>query len=181
MAGRKRKVGKRTKSGRLSRAKVPPVLYDRGTEAAQAVRAIYGTDCTDAIGRAYRAGLLGDEQEAKPLLDTARSIASAYWQAYEVGPVRSAIGARTFGNVAQIDHERVKKREEWLEACLRFVDGMGANVRRSFDQLVIDPNPDAGPAWLDTLCWSVRIKTPLPLKDKARLREALDALEQLTQ
>lgn len=177
MAGRKRKAGKRTKSGRLSRAGIPAITYDRGTERAQAMRAIYGTDCTDAIGRAFRAGLLGDD--GKQLVDTARAIARDYWRAFETGPITCAIGPRTHGSIAVLDHERIKRREAQLTEAMDFVNRMGANVRRSFDQLVIDPNPDAGPVWLDSLIWARKQGHPAMKAHTDKLREALDALEQL--
>lgn len=178
-AGRKRKAGKRTKSGRLSRA--AEYTFDKGTEHAQAMVALYGQDGADAIGRAYRAGFLGRGSEAKALLDTARRISGAYWIAYETGAIRCTLGGSNSGSVASIDHERVKRREEWLEGCLRFVNGMGQDVRRAFDQLVIDPNPDSGPAWLDRLLLAEKSRTPQPLADVAQLRRALDALDCLKQ
>ena len=50
--GRPRKSGKRRPNGRL----IPSPTFDRGTERAQIMRAFYGTDCTDAIGRALGGG-----------------------------------------------------------------------------------------------------------------------------
>lgn len=176
-AGRRRKQGKRTKSGRLSRAgAITP--FDHGTERAQAMQALYGNDGTDAIGRAYRAGLLGDGSEAKALLDTARSIAKAYWQAYETGAIRCTLADRSSGSVVDLDHEKIRRREEWLNGCLNDVRRMG--VRRQFDQLVIDVNPDHGPAWLDRLIYAERQGDNGDIADRAAMRAALDALETLT-
>lgn len=174
MAGRKRKPGARTKSGRL----ITPL--DRGTERVQAMQALYGPDGCDAIGRAYRAGLLGEGNEAKALLDTARAIASAYWVAYEQGRYQCALGDREHGNVAPINQAAVKRREEWLTECIAVVNRMGRDVRRAFDQLVIDVNPDSGPAWLDATIWHEHRKLPVPLTAKSQMRRALDALEVLT-
>ena len=176
--GRKQRAGKRTESGRLSRAGIAP-LFDKGTEHAQAMRALYGQDGADAIGRAYRAGLLGEGQEAKALLDLARSISNAYWQAYSTGSYTCPLGDRTFGNVAQIDHERVKRREIWLSGVLDFVRAMGHPVRRAFDQLVIDVHPDNGPIWLDAILWANKRGHEADAKAMSSLRAALDALEQL--
>jgi len=174
MAGRKRKAGPRTKSGRL----ITPL--DRGTERVQAMQALYGPDGCDAIGRAYRAGLLGEGNEAKALLDTARLISGAYWVCYEQGHYQCALGDRSFGNIAPIDQAKVKRREEWLNECLAVVNRMGRDVRRAFDQLVIDVNPDHGPTWLDTAIWHEQRKLPVPLAAKSQMRRALDALELLT-
>jgi len=147
--GRKRKPGKRTKSGQLSRAGIPS--FDKGTERVQAMRAIYGTSGTDAIGRAYHAGLLGSGSDAKALLDTARTIANAYWATYENGKIGCTLGERTYGSVTDIDEARAKRRQDWLEDVLKYVNGWGHDHRRAFDQLVINPYPDFGPHWLDML------------------------------
>lgn len=181
--GRKRKAGARTPSGRLSRAKAIPVTFDKGTERAQAMQALYGPDGADAIGRAYRAGLLGnlhhEGDKAKAMLDTARKIANAYWQAYETGRYQCTLAERSGGSIAVLDHESIKRREEWLEDVLRFVNGMGRDVRRAFDQLVIDVNPDHGPKWLDALLWAKQHgKQPDPLCE-ALLHRALDPLDLL--
>lgn len=181
-AGRKRKPGRRTDSGRLSRAGLAPT-YDRGTERVQAMQVLYGSDGADAIGRAYRAGFLGNLHtqgaEAKAMLDTARRIANAYWQAYETGRYQCTLGDKSGGSVVSLDHERIKRREEWLEGVLRFVNSMGRDVRRAFDQLVIDVNPDQGPNWLDSLIWAQQHNKPLPVEALALLRRALDPLEVL--
>jgi hypothetical protein len=144
------------------------------------MQALYGPDGCDAIGRAYRAGLLGEGNEAKALLDTARAISGAYWVAFEQGRYQCALGDRTHGNVEQIDQAKVKRREEWLTECLNVVNRMGRDVRRAFDQLVIDVHPDHGPTWLDTAIWHEHRKLPAPLVVKAQMRRALDALEVLT-
>ncbi len=172
-AGRKRKPGPR-KNGRLV------VAIDKGTERTQAMQALYGPDGCDAIGRAYRAGLLGEGSEAKAMLDLARSIAGAYWIAYEQGRYQCALADRSFGNVTPIDQAAVKRREQWLAACLDDVNRMGRDVRRAFDQLVIDVHPDAGPAWLDEAVWYAKRRQPVPNAALIHLRKALDALEMLT-
>ena len=181
--GRKRKQGKRTPSGRLSRAGVPPVTFDRGTDRAQAMQVLYGPDGADAIGRAYRAGLLAnlhhEGDKAKAMLDTARKIANAYWQAYETGRYQCTLGDKSGGSVAILDHERIKRREQWLEEVLAFVNGMGRDVRRAFDQLVIDVHPDHGPTWLDAIIYAKRTGKPVDPRCEGLLRRALDPLELL--
>ncbi|RYG88027.1 MAG: hypothetical protein EON59_05685 [Alphaproteobacteria bacterium] len=181
-AGRKRKTGMRTKTGRLSRAGVCP--YDKGTERAQLMRTLYGDNWADPIGRAFAAGLLGQPDEAKPLLDYARSIHAAYWMAYATVPVGSALrnagSSRTTGaDVISMDCERAKRREMWLNEDLRCVCAMG--VRREFDALVIDVNPDSGPDWLDRLIYDKRTgKQTASDRDHAAFRAALDALETIS-
>jgi len=176
-SGRKRKPGKRTDTNRPSRAGSVP-LFDRGTERAQAIVALYGQDGCDAIGRAYQAGLLGEGSDAKALLDTARRIANAYWTAFATGRYQCALGDRSYGNVASLDHEKVKRREVWLSECLDRVRHMG--LRHQFDQLVIDVYPDHGPAWLDSVIFAKRTrKEPDPI-DAQRLALAIEALTVLT-
>ena len=109
----------------------------------------------------------------------ARSLSNAYWQAYAVGTFRSPIGDRTHGGAVDLDHERIKRREVWLRDSLATVARMGAPVRRAFNQLVIDVNPDCGPLWLDQLVWSERHGLPGDAADRSSLRAALDALELL--
>jgi len=154
--GRKRKPGKREKNGRIQRA--PELRYDKGTEKAQAMQALYGPDGADAIGRAFRSGLLGEGSEAKAMLDMARSISNAYWQAYEVGPYSSTLADRSSGSTPSILPDKARRREKWLSGCLDTIKALGASQRRSFYQLVIDVNPDHGPLWLDRLCFARRSK-----------------------
>lgn len=176
--GRKQSPGKRGANGRKSRAGQTPG-FDKGSERAQAMVALYGQDGCDAIGRAFRAGLLGEGSEAKALLDTARRISNAYWQAYSTGGYQCALGDRSFGSVADLDHERIKRREIWLGECLDIARHMGPSVNRAFRQLVIDVNPDAGPPFLDRLCWAAHRNEAADLADLQTLRAALDALETL--
>jgi hypothetical protein len=150
--------------------------FDRGTERAQAMQALYGPDGADAIGRAYRGGLLGQGNEAKALLDTARRLSNAYWQAYATGSYTCPLADRTQGSVVELDQERIKRREEWLQGCLLTVQRMGAPTNRAFRQLVIDVNPDSGPAWLDALLWHARVRRDPDPADLGRLALALDAL-----
>lgn len=120
------------------------------------MQALYGQDGADAIGRAYRAGLLGEGQEAKTLLDIARALSNAYWAAYATGTYVCPLADRTHGSVVEIDHERIKRREQWLQSCLLDVRKMGERHNRAFRQLVLDVNPDCGPRWLDELVYARR-------------------------
>lgn len=176
--GRKRKNGvKRTKSGRISRS---VVNFDKGTERAQAMQALYGNDGCDAIGRAYQAGLLGQGSDAKALLDMARSLANAYWAAYGTGRITSAIGDKTGGGTCPISPDKARQREEWLNASLDRVNRLGRTQRRFFDALVIDVNPDSGPLFLDRLCFAHRCKRMMiEPTDAQALEYALEALAML--
>jgi hypothetical protein len=142
---------------------------------------LYGTDGCDAIGRAFRAGLLGGGQDGKAMLDTGRRLHNAYWQAFATGRYQCPLGDRTHGSVVDLDHERIKRRELWLSGCLDDVRRMGPFVDRSFRRLCLDVHPDSGPDFLDRLCWAARQKIDVPSydPDAKALRAALDALEQL--
>ena len=176
--GRKRKQGKRTKSGQLSRAGQPRIV--KGNERAQAMQALYGQDGCDAIGRAYQSGLLGQGSDAKALLDMARSLSNAYWAAYGVGPIASAIGDKTGGSNSDHSPERARRREEWLAGSLDTVKRLGWLQRRYFDALCIDINPDHGPDWLDRLCFAQRCKRQMiDPADAQALELALEGLSLL--
>lgn len=168
--GRKRKTNvKRTKSGQLSRAGEPGRVL--GNEHAEARKSIYGTNGSDAIGRAYERGLLGSGQDAKAMLDTGRAIFRAYWAAYVTGPIRCTLADRTGGFDIDHDEDREKRVEQWLHAMLKTAGAGGHPARKLFDELVIDINPDEGPAWLD------RIIAGNPGSDDwGRLSCALDTL-----
>lgn len=173
--GRTRKSGKRTKSGQLSRAGIS--RFDKGTERAQAMQALYGPDGCDAIGRAYRAGLLGDGSDAKVMLDMARQVSNAYWAAYGTGAITCTLGDRTGGGNADISPEKARRREEWLSGCMDSVKRLGWPQRRFFEQLVIDVNPDHGPTWLDGLIFAHRSPRSLIRPDDANALElALEGL-----
>jgi len=168
--GRKRKPGKRTKSGQLSRAGVATARIDRGSDWAQGMRALYGDNCSDAVGRAFERGLLGNGTEAKSMLDTARAIHRAYWAWYANGPVRCALADRS-GAAVENDVERERRQEAWLNDMLRIAGRGGHPARVLFDQLVVDINPDGGPLWLDRL-----IARGGNGDDWGRLATALEAL-----
>lgn len=180
--GRKRKNAARTKSGRISRARpfrIEPA-FDKGTERAQAIQALYGNNGSDAIGRAYEAGFLGSGNEAKALLDKARSVSNAYWSAYAVGAIRkSSTADNDNGSTAEPDHDRIKEREDRLREDLQTVARMGMPYRRAFDQLCVDVNPDCGPSWLDSLLWADKHGKPQDPAAIGQLRKAIEALENI--
>jgi len=169
--GRKRKNGPRTASGRLSRA---AITYDRGTTRTADKFSVYGQDGSDAIGRAYVAGLLGDD--GLNLRNAARSVFRAYWPMMAVGRYQCAIGDKTGANDDDLSPERRKAREEWLTSTLRMIDRMGLPYRRAFDQLVINIHPDEGPAWLDSLIWHAKRRSDPDPRDMAMLAKALEPL-----
>jgi hypothetical protein len=164
--GRKRKTGKREANGRLVRAKI-----DKGNGRTEAKIAAFGQNGSDAIGRAFESGLLGSGQDAKALLDTARAISRAYWAAYERGPIRCTLADRSSGGVFAIDDERDRRKEDWLRGMIGIANVCGTESRKLFDELVVDINPDHGPAWLDRL-----VEGGLAADDWSRLACAVERL-----
>ncbi len=173
-AGRKRKNVKREPNGRASRKGDIRVTFDYGTDRARLKFENYGTDGADAIGRAYVAGLLGDDADA--LRDTARKICRAYWPMLVVGPHSCTLADKSGGVNDNFDAERIKAREEWLTRILRTVDHMGRSYRACFDDLVVDVHPDSGPLWLESLIWHKKHGRDPALVDVQRLAKAIDGL-----
>lgn len=175
--GRKRKAGPRERNGRLART---APLIDRGTERAQARTAMYGTDGTDPIGRAHYHGLLGPD--ADTLKSAARQMFRAYWPMFGVGALRSAIGGSGGPTPANDDNlppealQRKIERERWYMDKLAEVDALGRDYRRAFGQLVIDINPDEGPAWLDRAINAKRVFLDADRVDADTLAKALVGL-----
>jgi hypothetical protein len=165
MRGRKQKKGKRTPSGQLSRA--GKIKHDKGTQAAQDKFSIYGTDGSDAIGRAFRKGLLG--QDGESLMQTARAIARAYWPVYGTGRISCTLAEKT-----GVGGDGSLEKEQWLSHTLGAITRMGQHRRIAFDELVINPYIDRGPPWLDRLIESQPLER-LPA-DLEKLEWARDGL-----
>ena len=161
--GRPRKAGQRTKSGRL----VAKPKYDKGTSRAELKHSTYGTDGSDALGRAYAKGLLGERGQT--LLSTGRAIAWAYWPVFGTGRISCTLGAQSGGG-----GEGNLSQEQWLSAQLDIVNAMGRDYRSAFDSLVIDISPDDGPLWLDRL-----IAKQASNADSVIFDKAISALERL--
>lgn len=155
---------------KTAKKKLPDIRRDAGTDAAQAKRAAYGTDGCDSLGRAYRAGLLGDDGQR--LLQTGRSFNRAYWAAYGQFGLSCTLGVRTG---PANDDDNSLAREKWLNATIRDVDKMGRAYRKAFDDLVVDFYPDYGPAWLDNL-----IANNARQSDWSQLVKALEVLDEIS-
>jgi hypothetical protein len=72
-----------------------------------------------------------------------------------------------------------KIREDVFKIALSMVDARGRDVRRAFDHLVIDPNPDSGPPWLDRIIYAHRRGQRSSEGDYAMLRLAIEGLSAL--
>jgi hypothetical protein len=162
-SGRKRKEGKRQPNGQLAR--MPK--YDKGTYRAELKQSLYGDNGSDALGRAYERGLLGDNGQA--LLTTGRIMAAAYWPIFGTGAIRCTLG-RQDGNGG----DGSLSQEQWLSGQLDAINALGRDYRNAFDSLVIDVHPDEGPSWLDRTIAKQQTKA-----DSEILLRAIYALQKL--
>lgn len=135
------------------------------------------TDTCDALGRAYCAGLLGSGQRAQDLLLAGRKIAAQYWRAFGFLTPDSLARFQPQQPSGTPDPAKDKIREDALNDALGMVRARGHLVRRAFDQLVIDLNPDLGPAWLDQIVWAHKHGKRAGERDYHMLSLAKEGLE----
>lgn len=146
-------------------------------------REMYGApandmDTHDALGRAWQAGLLhNDRDRAKALLDAGRKIAAQYWRVYGFGTPDSLARFQPQEPRGIIDPTKERIREDALNDALGLVGRRGRSVRKYFDELVINMNPDHGPLWLDRIIFAHRRKERAGEQDYAWLRLAIEGLE----
>jgi len=170
--GRPRKQGKRDAKGKLR----PIVMPDRGNERTAAKFAAYGSDGADAIGRAYRSGLLGSEEVGKPLLDAARKFKQAHRRSgVVVGDVQCPLN-QDRGGVMYVDHdpESSRRREQRMFDSLWAAGSRASMASNAFYGLVVAEHPDSGPDWLDRLIWG-----GATLADRGRLQAAVKTLKKI--
>ncbi|WP_151895429.1 hypothetical protein [Sphingomonas sp. NIC1] len=137
------------------------------------------TDTCDALGRAYSAGLLGTGEHAKSLMIAGRKIAGQYWRVLGFPTPDSLARFQPRAPSTPMDPEREKIMEAALNDGLAMVRALSRDHRRAFDMLVIDPNPDCGPAWLDRIVYAHRRGEAPREADLAFLRLAKEGLEVL--
>lgn len=163
--GRKRKEGKRHPGGRLVQ------MRDHGCDGVIRRRAMYqrrtyihdgdgklvdvkidDTQTFDAIGRAWSAGLLeNDERDATVLRDQGRELYALYWAFYGLGRPEDTLARYSEGRSSSSE-EAQKARNFALNRKLNTLNDMGHAVRRAVDALCIDAiETDVGPEFLDRL------------------------------
>jgi hypothetical protein len=151
-----------------------------GNDRAEARKLLYGEDGVDAIGRAWRTGLLGEPAEARELVMAARTMARRYRIMFEHAKIRCALNQSVGGGE---ESEGEVKRQRQMIRRLLVLEQRPA----SFDELVLNQHPDSGPAWLDRLILAKRHSERLPNNwervnngiDGRRLRAAIKALREL--
>lgn len=141
--GRPRKQGDRHKCGKLKTA------YDHGTDRVKALRDRYSTDYTTALGRAYRAGLLGDTADER--YQGAKRFMRVYSRVIGGRPYRCPLDQTPRGsNIIDFTITDQDQRDhDWLHAAMNSLDNAG--VRPYLDQLILDLYHDTDPHWLGRL------------------------------
>lgn len=166
--GRPRKQGRRDSKGKLR----PEFARDSGTDRTAAKRDKYGTDGADAIGRAYRMGLLGED--GQKLMNTARTISKSYHATFQ-GGYKCALGQGGGGVMAfDPDPGSARNRQARLFDSLSTAGPRGTLQSHAFYGLVIEQHPDSGPAWLDRLIEGEGTNT-----DRDQLNAAVATLQKL--
>lgn len=139
--GRKRKAGDRYPGGKLRPA------YDHGSEWVQARTARFGVHYNTALGRAYAAGLLGDDADDR--YQGGKKFARVYQRMFGGEVYRCPLddtprGANDDAGPVMSTHDR-----DWMFAAMDSLDVAG--VRPYLDQLISRLHTDHGPPWLDRL------------------------------
>ncbi len=142
--GRPRKPGRR-EGNRPPRLVTP---HDKGNPRVAAMRERFGEHYNSAIGRAYAAGLLGEETLARVRYDAGKRFQRAVERFFEVGRVRCPLGQeRRSGGLKAHPFEQ----EEWRWLC-DITDKLDkAGLRPWLDQLTLGIYHDDNPYWLAAL------------------------------
>ena len=145
----KRRSGKRTKSGRLSRAGATPRIV-RGNDRAMERKDRFGSYATEAIGRAYYAGLLGHRDDPAALERFRKGCeVAAIWRRHYAPHYRCALNDNPRGGSERTESHRARNDYHWMRAQLDEIDRQ--SYGSWFHQFVLAEHPDHGPSWLDRL------------------------------
>lgn len=158
--GRKRKPGKREKNGRLLRT------YDKGTERVQALRERFDVYYCSALGRAFYAGLLGED--GLNLYQTGMKFATLHKRVFGITDYKCPLGDQS--GTTYTDEERDASDHEWLMNAIRSFKG--PDDKFYMDQLLI--HTDQGPGWLDRI-----LDKQGTTSDRLKLEAAMRALQRM--
>jgi hypothetical protein len=145
MAGRKRKAGDRHRCGKLKRQPNAPG-FDKGSDWVQERRARFGVHYCTALGRAYAAGLLGDNADDRYM--GGKQFIRVYQAIIGGEAYRSPLDDTPRGSSDHADYVNPRDHD-WLFAAMDALDVAG--VRPYLDQLIARSHTDHGPPWLDAL------------------------------
>ena len=134
------------------------------------------SDTCDALGRAYTAGLLGTGRRAQDMLLAGRKVAAQYWRVYGFLTPDSLARFQPQQPASRLEPDKERVIEDALNDALGLVRARGRDVRRAFDHLVIDINPDSGPPWLDAIVYAHRRRRRGAERDYAMLALAIEGL-----
>jgi len=144
--GRPRKEGKRHPNGKL----VHVERYDHGSDWVQAQVAKYGTHYNTPLGRAYAAGLLGDEALAADRYMGGKRFARVYNRVCGGETYRCPLDRTPRGSVGEMEASEYDSQDrDWLFTVMDALDVGG--LRPWLDQLIFRYHIDVGPSWLDRL------------------------------
>lgn len=161
--GRKRKAGRREKSGRPQR----DYTHDKGTERIQALRERFDVYYCTALGRAFSGGLLGED--GLDLYQTGMKFAKLHKRVFGIVDYKCALGDSAGGS-SLYDEERDANDHQWLLNAIRSFQG--PEDKFYMDQLLI--HTDQGPGWLDRLLDKNEIHG-----DRLKLEAAMRALQRM--
>lgn len=153
---------------------VQAITHDKGSEWVQGRRAKYGTHYSTALGRAYAAGLLGDDaQNADDRYIAGKRFARIYNRVIGGETYRCALDVSPRGGLTVVEiSEHDQRDRDWLFQKMKELDATG--TRPWLDQLLSRLYTDTGPYWLDNLLAGG--KHPA---DQMVLRSAIAALDVL--
>lgn len=145
--GRPSKPGKRYPNGR----RVHEPSYDKGSDWVQAMKAKYQTHYNTALGRAYAAGLLADDQAtADDRYTGGKRFARIYNRIIGGETYRCPLDRSPRGSLTELETtEQDIRDKDWLFAAMDALDASG--VRPYLDQFLARSHTDTGPLWLDRL------------------------------
>lgn len=145
--GRPRKSNaKRHPNGRL----VHEISIVKGSEWVQAQQAKYQTHYSTALGRAYAAGKLGEDESALDRYQGGKRFARVYNRVIGGETYRCPLDRTPRGSLGEIEaSEQEQWDHDWLFEAMAALDNAG--LRPWLDQLLTRAHTDHGPPWLDRL------------------------------
>ena len=145
--GRPSNPGKRYPGGK----RVAAVTHDKGSEWVQSQRAKFREHYNTALGRAYAAGLLGDDQDvAMDRYQGGKRFARVYNRVCGGETYRCPLDRTPRGSESKLEAiEYAELDRNWLFSAIEAMDVAGC--RPWLDQLLARAHTDTGPDWLDRL------------------------------
>lgn len=142
-AGRKSKPGKRHPCGK----RLPDPRIVRGNDRAEERKRLFGNHATTALGRAYAAGMLGDEADS--LYAAGKRFVRVYSRLIDPARYRCALDDTPRGRDDNDTHEQDMHDQSWLFGALARLEK--AHMRAWLDLLLLDAYHDSDPPFLARL------------------------------